>query len=1109
VSVITEGRPDQLRDDLGKWADENAIKDAVEDPSKARELLARFKEPAKREALAKALKDAGMTREDYEKAVGGGSSVNPKVLEWARKKFGDEEKAKNFAEWFGDSKVVDEDGNPLVVYHGTSRAFDEFSKERGMENTLSEMKGIPTYYSTSNADMAGSYAAGETPSIMPVYVRMEKPLIVDAEGREWFESLEAIDDGLLTYRTDAEKAVAEIRHEISETFKDEIKYGIEFEVPQDMQQRFDTASAAFDKELMAKTVQDKPIKGVVGYDGIIVKNSFDWTAKGVQDPEEYDWSDLKPINPFGDVVITLDPNQIKSATGNRGTFDPASNKINESSTVNRLQLNESREADESKLSQRLAGALDAYSDSESIPLAAFRNGVVSASRKMFADAFYDAAYEVLDDFLSKDSIDTEELQELATDAAIEQSTTLGEQMAETTDNWVQNGTYADYAFSDDRCDVVAITEITRAQSRGRLAAMAILEELGIRTLAVWETALDERVCPLCGPNHNQDERFWGENYPEGPPVHPRCRCQIQVVERKTRRKPQRRFKKPQRKAPTTKPAGRGKRISFKRLLGPARRKTKARESVELLEFREDQLRADDGRWITEQEIAAAATDVAKARELLSQVQEPEKREALATKLRDAGMSKADYAKAVGGGSTVNPKVLEWAKKKFGDEIQAKNFATWFGDSKAVDENGEPLVVYHGAEDVGFDEFKISNKPSEPGIFFTDNPGNADGYHSYGPGGGAGAGSGTYPVFVSMQNPLVVDWEDYAKKSGSPSGNRYNPSSMARLFREAKLDKHDGIIIKGISDSGYFGKGDPISDNYVVFASNQVKSATGNKGTYSRDSNKLNESRKLLEFREDQLRDDLGQWTVEGEIAEAAKDVSKARVLLDKFKKPENREKIATALRDAGMSKEDYAKAVGSESSVNPKVLEWARRKFKDETTAKNFATWFGDSKVVDENGEPLVVYHGAKTGFDEFDPTKTSSGESAFFFTTNKEYASNEAKTRKGGGSVLPVYLASQNPNEIDYQGGDWSGDKQDLQTSISGGFDGMIRRNVQSKLWGVKFDEYVVFSPNQIKSATANRGTYSRDSNKINEQTSGLTDKSRLNEGCRCCMDATKRMSD
>jgi hypothetical protein len=48
---------------------------------------------------------------------------------------------------------------------------------------------------------------------------------------------------------------------------------------------------------------------------------------------------------------------------------------------------------------------------------------------------------------------------------------------------------------------------------------------------------------------------------------------------------------------------------------------------------------------------------------------------------------------------------------------------------------------------------------------------------------------------------------------------------------------------------------------------------------------------------------------------------------------------------------------------------------------KNFINWFGDwindpqnaSKIVDENGEPLVVYHGSAKRFKEFDANKIGS----------------------------------------------------------------------------------------------------------------------------------------
>ena len=103
----------------------------------------------------------------------------------------------------------------------------------------------------------------------------------------------------------------------------------------------------------------------------------------------------------------------------------------------------------------------------------------------------------------------------------------------------------------------------------------------------------------------------------------------------------------------------------------------------------------------------------------------------------------------------------------------------------------------------------------------------------------------------------------------------------------------------------------------------------------------------------------------------------------------------------------------------------------DQTQTDAFKKWFGDSKVVDENGKPLVVYHGTGADFSEFDSSFMYSGEGAsqtgsgFYFTDNKESASRYAllATEKGqAGRVLPVYLSLQNPLHIDFETGEVSG---------------------------------------------------------------------------------------
>ena len=73
---------------------------------------------------------------------------------------------------------------------------------------------------------------------------------------------------------------------------------------------------------------------------------------------------------------------------------------------------------------------------------------------------------------------------------------------------------------------------------------------------------------------------------------------------------------------------------------------------------------------------------------------------------------------------------------------------------------------------------------------------------------------------------------------------------------------------------------------------------------------------------------------------------------------------------------------GKPSNLTPEQYKLVR--------SKEFISWFGDwendpanaSKVVDSNGEPLVVYHGGKTKFNIFSPY--SQGH---YFTDNIKYA--------------------------------------------------------------------------------------------------------------------------
>lgn len=95
-----------------------------------------------------------------------------------------------------------------------------------------------------------------------------------------------------------------------------------------------------------------------------------------------------------------------------------------------------------------------------------------------------------------------------------------------------------------------------------------------------------------------------------------------------------------------------------------------------------------------------------------------------------------------------------------ETVRTPEFKAWFGDwekdpensSKVVDENGEPLVVYHGTSLFGFTKFK---KPGENGsglIWLTDDRRYAESYQT-----GWYDKDGVYRLFANVKNPLNIGY----------------------------------------------------------------------------------------------------------------------------------------------------------------------------------------------------------------------------------------------------------------------------------------------------------------------------------------------------------------
>ena len=148
------------------------------------------------------------------------------------------------------------------------------------------------------------------------------------------------------------------------------------------------------------------------------------------------------------------------------------------------------------------------------------------------------------------------------------------------------------------------------------------------------------------------------------------------------------------------------------------------------------------------------------------------------------------------------------------------------------------------------------------------------------------------------------------------------------------------------------------------------------------------------------------------------------------------------------------------------------------------------SKVVDENGEPMVVYHGTlANGLHKFNKdfigSRYSYDDKGFFFISResiaKDYATSEFDATKKG-EVIPAFISLQNPLVVDavwckknglgsnvFKDNDviefWD-NYQSLMIEESEGKDGVVITDETTAM-------VVVFEPTQIKSATSNVGTF------------------------------------
>lgn len=203
-----------------------------------------------------------------------------------------------FKTWFGNwesgktaSKVVDENGEPQIMYHGSTADISEFSKEfLGV--------GVDQYgsgfYFTSEKHTASGYAH-QTGAVYPTFLNVRKPLLNTKLGRLSYTQIQSIimlspilDDALNNFGDVNYEGKHKVMHEaIMAHFEYQDRTSTILETLQSL-------GYGFFKDNAGDFLQ--AIKQVLKYDGVMVQ--FDNEI----------------------FVVAFEPNQIKSAIGNTGEY---------------------------------------------------------------------------------------------------------------------------------------------------------------------------------------------------------------------------------------------------------------------------------------------------------------------------------------------------------------------------------------------------------------------------------------------------------------------------------------------------------------------------------------------------------------------------------------------------------------------------------------------------------------------------------------------------------------------------------------------------------------------------------------------------------------------
>ena len=447
---------------------------------------------------------------------------------------------------------------------------------------------------------------------------------------------------------------------------------------------------------------------------------------------------------------------------------------------------------------------------------------------------------------------------------------------------------------------------------------------------------------------------------------------------------------------------------------------------------------------------------------------------------DFPVSREESGNAYDAGVVGKPAAARKEGAKTGPITEA--FKRWFGDSKAVDADGNPMVMYHSTfSDVaspktnfrgdeyrrfGFHVGSLEAAESRLDVKSAEDRANKE--------RSGDAGANVMPVYISVKNPLRLD--------ENRSGRWGVDDIMDAIMKKAERGEIEGISNDAID--AYF------DDNFLIEQEVGLDAEIGSDN-------------------EPRAWQDQTEWAP-GERSD----------LLKAFLQQLGYDSIVYANEFEGggdsyivLDPRQVKSATGNIGTYDAKKadIRYARKpsEGKKAPITEAFKRWFGDSKVVDKNGEPLMVYHGTVArpmrdgqmlgdiaAFDRMITTKfrkPSIDTVGSWFSTNPGEGGAGMYAGAGEGSVIyPAYLSIKNPQVTTFQlmasrarklhNGKDDGrpigaeEVEAYRTWLkSMGKDG-IKIEGSGNEGSTEFDNqvaWIALEPTQIKSATGNIGTY------------------------------------